>query len=126
MSSIANYNHIVKFIPGLTRYRYSVANLHRLQFGRGASVEHQPLTRVFSECSATVRKSLQGLDYYAAEGAQAFDNLIKIVHQMGELISNSTWETTTTESLKTSKHYLKGDYKVGFVGDMFEQLSRLC
>lgn len=202
MSGVANYNHIVKFIPGLTRYRYSVANLHRLQFGRGAPVEHQPLTRikvdlkqldhflgfissphliqdlpfgsnklklsngqaievpnvirsliperiarqytqycedtgftpfskstmlrVLSECSATVRKSLQGLDYYAAEGAQAFDNLIKIVHQMGELISNSTWETTTTESLKTSKLYLKGDYKVGFVGDMFEQLSRLC
>ena len=84
------------------------------------------MLRVLSECSTTVRKSLQGLDYYAAEGAQAFDNLINIVYQMGELISNSTWETTTTESLKTSKFYLKGHYKVGFVGDMFEQLSRLC
>ena len=46
MSGVANYNHIVKFIPGLTRYRYSVANLHCLQFGRGAPVEHQPLTRI--------------------------------------------------------------------------------
>lgn len=46
--------------------------------------------------------------------------MIKILHQIGELISNSTWKTTT-ESLKTSKLYLKGDYKVGFVGDMFEQ-----
>ena len=46
MSGVANYNHIVKFIPGLTRYHYSVANLHRLQFGRGAPVEHQPLTRI--------------------------------------------------------------------------------
>jgi hypothetical protein len=202
MSGVANYNHIVKFIPGLTRYRYSVANLHRLQFGRGAPVEHQPLTRikvdikqldhflgfitsphliqdlpfgnnklklsngqtievpnvirtliperiarqytqycedtgftpfskstmlrVLSECSATVRKSPQGLDYYAAEGAQAFDNLIQIVHQMGEMICNSTWETTMVESLKSSKLYLKGDYKVGFVGEMLEQLSRLC
>ena len=192
MSGGANYNHIVKFIPGLTRYRYSAANLYRLQFGRGAPVEHQRLTRikvdlkqldhflgfitsphliqdlpfgnnklklsngqtievpnvirtliperiarqytqycedtgftpfskstmlrVLSECSATVRKSLQGLDYFAAEGAQAFDNLIQIVHQMGELICNSTWETTTVEALKTSKLYLKGDYKVGFVG----------
>ena len=190
MSSVANYNNIVRFIPGLTRYRYSTANLHRLQFGRGATVEHQPLTRikvdlkqldhflgfitsphlvqdlpfgskklklasgqtievpniiramiperivwqysqycdetgftpfsrstmlrVLSECSATVRRSLQGLDYYAAEGAQAFDNLTKIVHQLGELISDPAWESTTINSLKTLKLYLKGDYKVRF------------
>ncbi|CAB4024330.1 Hypothetical predicted protein [Paramuricea clavata] len=31
---------------------------------------------------------------------------------MGELICNSTWETKMVESLKTSKFYLKGDYKV--------------
>ena len=33
------------------------------------------MTRILSECSASVRKSLQGLDYFAAEGARAFDDL---------------------------------------------------
>lgn len=46
MSGTASYNNIVRFIPGLTRYRYSVANLHRLQYGRGTAVEQQPLTRI--------------------------------------------------------------------------------
>ena len=37
------------------------------------------MVRVLSECSASVRKSLQGLDNYAAEGARAFDDLAGIV-----------------------------------------------
>ena len=203
MCGVANYNNIVFFIPGLTRYRYSVANLHRLQFGRGAPVEHQSLTRikvdlkqldhflgfitsphlvqdlpfgstklklasghtievpnviramipqrivrqysqycndtgftpfskstmlrVLSECSATVRKSLQGLDYYAAEGAQAFDNLIKVVQQLGKVTSDPTWESTTIDSLKTLKLYLKGDYKVRFDEEnIFVKHTPLC
>lgn len=65
------------------------------------------MLRVLTECSATVRKSLQGLDYYAAEGAQAFDNLTKIVHHFGGLISDLAWESTTIDSLKL---YLKGDF----------------
>jgi len=32
-----------------------------------------------SSCAATVRKSLQGLDYIAADGGKAFDELIEMV-----------------------------------------------
>ena len=35
-------------------------------------------------CSATVRKSLQGLDYIAAEGAKGFDDLHRILDRLGE------------------------------------------
>ena len=35
--------------------------------------------RVLSSCAATVRKSLQGLDYIAADGGKAFDELIEMV-----------------------------------------------
>ena len=154
MAGLVNYKAIYlstiisEFIPGLSRYHYTITNLHRLQFGRGASMTYQPLVRVrvepqqldhflsfitsphlvqdlpfgqnmlmlssgksieipnvirtlipqriarqykqycdetgfkpfsertmlriLAECKASVRKSLQGLDYFAAEGARAF------------------------------------------------------
>lgn len=33
------------------------------------------MLRVLSACAATVRKSLQGLQYFAADGAKSFDDL---------------------------------------------------
>ncbi|XP_022810451.1 uncharacterized protein LOC111347474 [Stylophora pistillata] len=189
MSGVASSNVISMYIPGLTKYRYTIANLHRLQFGRGTPVPKQPTTRiridikplehfisfitsphlvqdlpfgqrhlklssgevidvpnlirhmipqrivrqytqycqeinfkpfsertmlrVLSECSASVRKSLQGLDYFAAEGARAFDDRVGMVHQMSENVAGGKeWEKRMTESLKASKLYLKGDLKV--------------
>ena len=41
MSGEARYNTLRDYIPGLTSYRYSVANLHRLQFRSGAEVASQ-------------------------------------------------------------------------------------
>lgn len=71
------------------------------------------MLRVFSECSASVRKSLQGLDYFAAEGARAFDDLVGMVHQMSENVAGGKeWEKRMTEPLKASKLYLKEDFKV--------------
>ena len=71
------------------------------------------MLRILSECSASVRKSLQGLDYFAAEGARAFDDLVGMVHQMSENVAGGKeWEKRMTESLKASKLYLKGDFKV--------------
>ena len=46
MSGVASYNVISMYIPGLTKYRYTMANLHRLQFGRGAPVPKQATTRI--------------------------------------------------------------------------------
>ena len=186
MSGTASYSTLCEYIPGLTRYRYTAANLHRLQFGTGAEIARQPthsrmcidkaqldhfldfissphlvqegkkdlklstgeiievpnvirsmvpqrivkqyqqyckeanfkpfsertMLRVLSECSASVRKSLQDLDYFAADGAQAFDTLISVVRQLSEFGADSNWKATTIDSLKTAKMYLKGDYKV--------------
>ena len=36
------------------------------------------MLRVLSSCAATVRKSLQGFDYIAADGGKAFDQLIEM------------------------------------------------
>ena len=47
---------------------------------------------------ASVRNSLQGLDYFAAEGARAFDDLVALVRQIGKLGSGKEWETTVVQA----------------------------
>ena len=55
MSSVASFNDISRFIPGLTRYRCSLANLHRLQYGSGAPTTHHPSPRIKALASLTPR-----------------------------------------------------------------------
>lgn len=64
-----------------------------------------------SACSTMVRKSLQSLDYIAADGASAFDDLANLLQQYLHLVTVATlerWQRT----LKNGKLYLKGDFKV--------------
>ncbi len=42
------------------------------------------MLNILSTCSATVRKSLQGLDYIAANGSKAFDDLCAAVTLLQE------------------------------------------
>ena len=187
MTGVASYREIARHIPGLTQYRYTMANLHRLQYGRAAPVpvhvRHVPrlqidkgqldhflayitsphivqdlpfgektlklssgqvisvpnvirtmvpqriakqyvaycsesgfvpfsertMLRILSECPASVRKSLQGLDYIAAEGAKSFDDLSELINQTANTVDSGT---ALQERLKAAKLYLKGDYKV--------------
>lgn len=68
------------------------------------------MLRILSCCSASVRKSLHGLDYFTAEGAKAIDNLITIVEKVGG--QDKEWKLECIKSLKEGKHYLKTDFKV--------------
>jgi len=72
------------------------------------------MLRVLSECSATVRRSLQGLHYYAAEGSRAFDDLADIVQKVCAL-DPATGDDSLLDTLKAGKFYLKGDFKVDFI-----------
>ena len=189
MAGVASFKSISEYIPGLTQYRFTMANLHSLQHGRGAQVpvkstphfridrqqldhflsfitsphliqdlpfgeKHLQLSngklltvpnvirtmipnrivlqykcfcaesnftpfsdstvlRVLSECSASVRKSLQGLDYLAADGSRAFDTLADIVEVLSSKADGGKkWADEMRETLKEGKFYLKGDYKV--------------
>lgn len=47
------------------------------------------LFSILKECSASTRKSLQGLDYFSADGSSSFDTLIKMVDELGSLGKNS-------------------------------------
>ena len=73
------------------------------------------MLNILSTCSATVRKSLQGLDYIAANGSKAFDDLCAAVTRLQECgaisrESKDEWQS----SLISGKHYLKLDYKVKY------------
>lgn len=71
------------------------------------------LCRILKVCSASVRKSLQGLDYVSAEGAKAFDELADVVEKLGDNHGKGlSWAKDQHEKLKLAKRYLKGDFKV--------------
>ena len=74
------------------------------------------LYRILSVCSASVRKSLQGLDYVSAQGAKAFKELEQAAEKLGDSCGlGLSWAKEKTEQLKAAKRYLKGDFKVRFV-----------
>ena len=71
------------------------------------------LLAILNVCSASTRNSLQGLDYFTAQGAKAFEDLEGVVEEIGEKCGKgSLWVKEKKEQLKSAKRYLKGDYKV--------------
>ena len=71
------------------------------------------LLKVLSVCSASTRKSLQGLDYVSAAGTKAFDELEEVIDKLGDNYAKGfTWAKVQKEKLHLAKRYLKGDYKV--------------
>lgn len=71
------------------------------------------LHRILKTCSASVRKSLQGVDYFSADGAKAFDDLEDVAQKIGDGGGvGLSWAKEKKEKLKAAKRYLKGDFKV--------------
>ena len=63
-------------------------------------LQKSTLMKVMSEtCLAPIRKCLQGLDYYVAEGGKAFDDVETVVDP---LLAVSAVSVTEAESLKKS------------------------
>ena len=68
--------------------------------------------RILDVCSASVRKSLQGLDYITASGSKAFDELENVTDKLRGLGMGMSWAKQQKQQLKLAKRYLKSDYKV--------------
>ena len=75
-------------------------------------MSRRSLLRILDVCSASVRKSLQGLDYITASGSKAFDELENVTDKLGELGMGMSWAKQQKQQLKLAKRYLKIDYKV--------------
>ena len=70
------------------------------------------MQRILSSCAATTRKSLQGLDYIAADGAKGFDDIQMVVDKLCIAGLEKQTGNDLKQSLKEGKKYLKTDYKV--------------
>ena len=61
---------------------------HHLQFcseSNFSPFSRSTILRISIECKACVRKSLQGLDYFAAQGTRAFEDLGSIADKISPL-----------------------------------------
>ncbi|CAF2082378.1 unnamed protein product [Rotaria magnacalcarata] len=67
------------------------------------------LFTILEICKASTRKSLQGINYFAAEGGEAFDGIKKLIEDKAALSMDSE---RLIENLKRARFYLKSDYKV--------------
>ena len=63
-------------------------------------------------CSFSVRKSLQGFDNFSASGVEAVDTLKKLADKLVDCGKTQQWAREIKQQLRSSKQYLKGDYKV--------------
>ena len=55
-------------------------------------LSRRTLHRILNVCSASTRKSLQGLDNFSALGSQAFGDLAKLVDKLVEYGEPHEWE----------------------------------
>ncbi|XP_061188663.1 uncharacterized protein LOC133196824 [Saccostrea echinata] len=62
--------------------------------------------RVLEAIEPRVRKSMKGLDNYAADGARAVDDLKKIVTELGKLLKGVEWEDDIIQKLSNGKKVL--------------------
>lgn len=71
--------------------------------------------RILQAIEPNIRKSMKGLDNYAADGAKGIDDLKKIVNVLGKQLKGKEWEDGILLQLSNCKQYLKLDYKVCFL-----------
>lgn len=88
------------------QYKQFCSEVHFVPMARST------LLIILNACSASVRSSLQGLDYFTADGAKAFDDLEYVVDKLGDCGMGLTCAKEKKQQLKATKRYLKGDYKV--------------
>ena len=64
------------------------------------------LHRVLDECPASVRKSLQGLDNFYAQGTEAFDYLDKLVDKLVDCGKTEVCSREMKQKMHSLKQYL--------------------
>ena len=66
---------------------------------------------ILEVCSASMQRSLHGLDYMTTDVVQAFESLEDIVTTLkAASAANSNWEKETKQQLLGAKRYLKADF----------------
>ncbi|XP_061170628.1 uncharacterized protein LOC133180030 [Saccostrea echinata] len=73
------------------------------------AIGESTMYKILSECSAAVRRSVEGVDYYVAEASEAFRELEHVVREMQIPLNE---QKRMLENLMKAKYYLKADYKM--------------
>lgn len=72
-------------------------------------VGRSTMYKILNDCAASVRKCVEGLDYYIAEGGKAFQDLETIIEK---LCISSEKKKELKSKLLNGKRYIKSDFKV--------------
>ena len=56
-----------------------------VETGFSSPLRRSSLCRILDVCSASTRTPLQGLDYFTAEGGKAFDDMVAVVEELGDV-----------------------------------------
>ena len=76
------------------------------------SASERSYMRILQAVEPSIRKSMKGLDNFAADGASAFEDLQKIAESLGFLGKGKEWAKEIRTALSAGKQYLKLEYKV--------------
>ena len=79
---------------------------------RFSPLSNQTLYKILEVREASQRRSLQGLDNIATDGAAGFETLEKIVDELKSLGADSKWCVQSKTALKVCKRYLKTEYPI--------------
>ena len=76
------------------------------------ALSRSTLFKILDVREASQRKSLQGLDNIAADGAAGFQTVARIIDDFEKGGGNKQWRNDSKRRLRDSKQYLKTDYPV--------------
>ena len=66
-------------------------------------LSHRTLLNILSVCSASVCKSLQGLNYVSSNRTQAFDGLCDVAQRLADDFMGMSWAREQKEHFKNTK-----------------------
>ena len=98
-------------IPAVVRMMTTTKIIH-LYEQKCKTESKEPLNeRIMEVCSASKKKSPQGLDNPWTPGIEAFETQEMLVETLATNCAGATWGRETAQRLRAVKKYLKCDYK---------------
>ncbi|CAF3133213.1 unnamed protein product [Rotaria sp. Silwood2] len=71
-------------------------------------LQESTLFKILSECKASTRRAASGLNYFAANGSEAFDNIIELINGLS---IDASERCRLANNIRKGKQYLKTDFK---------------
>ncbi|XP_078382539.1 uncharacterized protein LOC144665220 [Oculina patagonica] len=103
---------IPNVVPTVTVTRLADLNVSFCREEQFVPLGRSTLFTMLQVCAASQKKSLAGLDNVATDGASSFNTLNDVVGKLAEAGMPQSWAKELQEKLKSSKNYLKTDYKL--------------